>query len=56
MRDIIQHLKNQPLVWQVNLPKADNNQFLSSAGFPELDSLLGGDFPPNGVVAEQQSI
>ncbi len=55
MQDIIQHLKSQHLVWQANLTKADSYQFLNSSGFPELDTLLGGGFPPHGVV-EMESI
>ncbi|EGQ9483467.1 recombinase RecA, partial [Vibrio parahaemolyticus] len=30
MQDILQHLKSQHLVWQANLTKADDHQFLSS--------------------------
>ncbi|MDF2154235.1 translesion DNA synthesis-associated protein ImuA [Vibrio sp. CAU 1672] len=55
MQDIIQHLKSQQLVWQANLTKADPHQSLNSSGFPELDTLLGGGFPPHGVV-EMESI
>ncbi|CAH1531009.1 conserved hypothetical protein [Vibrio rotiferianus] len=55
MQDIIQHLKSQHLVWQANLTKADEHQFLNSSGFPELDALLGGGFPPHGVV-EMESV
>jgi len=55
MQDIIQHLKNQHLVWQANLTKVDAHQSLNSSGFPELDALLGGGFPPQGVV-EMESI
>ncbi len=55
MQDIIQHLKSQHLVWQANLTKADSHQFLNSSGFPELDSLLGGGFPPHGVI-EMESV
>jgi hypothetical protein len=55
MQDIIQHLKSQHLVWQANLTKVDSHQFLNSSGFPELDTLLGGGFPPHGVV-EMESV
>ncbi|HAS6510523.1 TPA: recombinase RecA, partial [Vibrio parahaemolyticus] len=55
MQDIIQHLKSQHLVWQANLTKADDHQFLSSSGFAELDELLGGGFPSHGVV-EMESV
>lgn len=50
MQDIIQHLKSQHLVWQASLTKSDPHQFLNRSGFPELDSLLGGGFPPHGVI------
>lgn len=55
MQDIIQHLKSQHLVWQANLTKADSHQFLNSSSFPELDALLGGGFPPHGVI-EMESV
>ncbi|MGY0613824.1 translesion DNA synthesis-associated protein ImuA [Vibrio sp. FJH11] len=55
MQDIIQHLKSQHLVWQANLTEADSHPFLNSSGFPELDTLLGGGFPPHGVV-EMESV
>ncbi|ALR15108.1 translesion DNA synthesis-associated protein ImuA [Vibrio natriegens] len=55
MQDIIQHLKSQHLVWQANLTKADSHQFLNSSAFPELDALLGGGFPPHGVI-EMESV
>ncbi|MDF5039119.1 recombinase RecA, partial [Vibrio parahaemolyticus] len=55
MQDIIQNLKSQHLVWQANLTKADPQQLQTSSGFSELDDLLGGGFPPHGVV-EMESI
>lgn len=55
MQDIIQHLKSQHLVWQANVTKADSHPFLNSSGFPKLDTLLGGGFPPHGVV-EMESV
>lgn len=55
MQDIIQQLKSRHLVWQANLTKADSHQFLNRSGFPELDTLLGGGFPPHGVV-EMESV
>ena len=55
MHDIIQHLKSQHLVWQANLTKTDPQQLRTSSGFSELDDLLGGGFPPHGVV-EMESI
>ena len=38
-----------------NLTKTDPQQLQTSSGFSELDDLLGGGFPPHGVV-EMESI